>query len=171
MKHTGTVHFIILPDKTRQTLGWCLEKTNIWIGKERAGKVIASKMICHGKSLHHFTSSSQLLINFAKLQQLLLSEVFWSSSFLSAHKGQKAMPKSTATWKMVFMWKVTRFGSFYTQLGREFERSDIKTAFSSYTPTKTQVIFPSKKDCEVVLTSCCVNKDRAYSSQQDLGAI
>lgn len=55
MKHIGTVHFIMLPDKTRQTLGWCLEKTNIWIGKERENKIIiASKMICYGKLLHHF---------------------------------------------------------------------------------------------------------------------
>lgn len=45
-----------------------------------------------------FTSSSQLLVNFAKLQWLLLSEVSWASkaSCLLIEE-QKAMPKKAAT--------------------------------------------------------------------------
>lgn len=94
-----------------------------------------------------FTSGSQLLIDFAKLQQLLLSEVFWIGRvYFLLVRGQKAMPKSSTTWKIVFMWKVTRFGSFCAQPGPVFERENLRTGFPTHTSTAIQVIFPIRKD-------------------------
>jgi len=93
-----------------------------------------------------FTSSSQLLINFCKTAAAAtLRGLPGQRRVFPARRGHEAMPESTATWKMVFVWKVTGFGSFCTQPGPASDGANVRTGLSTYTSQQYRSFSPAGK--------------------------
>lgn len=89
-------------------------------------KIIASLLL----AVHSY---SLILQNCSSSDSLRSSRAAASYLFI---RGQKSCAQ-----------EVTRFGSFYTQLGHEFERWDIKAVFFQSHAHKNAGPFPRKKGC------------------------